>query len=667
MALSGSVRSTAYDGRYYQFDWTATQSESDNQSIISWTLKALSGSQQEYIEKSLSVSINGIIIYLSIVSKERTTGVISSGEYKVNHDIDGTKKLNVIVQAKVNSSFVTCLGVDTFILTAIPRKSTLSVGNGALGIELNMTVSKKDSSFTHTIVARCGSKSEIICTKSSSTSIKFTPPLEWADQNTTGTSMSVKYTITAYYEDANLGSNEYTQTCSIPSSVKPSVSFTVEDATSIYSTFDGYVQSQSKYTVVINAAGIYGSTIKSYKTIADGKTYTASSFTSAIISGSGSQSITVTVTDSRGRTASATVSELIVLPYSPPKIDSLKIIRCNQDGTKNSSGEYLAAVFNVDITTLDDKNTANYQIKHKKASETSYTTENLTDYEGQYSVENGVFIFSADKASSYDVILTVTDYFGSVEKGNTGSSIKKLWSVFQRKMGVAIGKVAELEGVFEVALQSKFTGGIIHPVIPKGTDLDTIILCNTYAGNAAITSGYLNCPVTTDESFTLEILSAGNEGQLFQRITTCNTTSPREYVRFYCSNSWGGWIRKFGVVLYENSNGSNESITLSEPVTNFEYLEIFYTDNNDQKIGSVKILSSTGSVSLSGIEASSATTTYLRRTKYSIYSGETGLLQPDMNRSGLVKISNATPETVSDDNYIKIYRVIGYEKNYVGI
>ena len=39
MATSGSLNSSAYNGRYVQFSWTASQSVANNQTTISWTLK----------------------------------------------------------------------------------------------------------------------------------------------------------------------------------------------------------------------------------------------------------------------------------------------------------------------------------------------------------------------------------------------------------------------------------------------------------------------------------------------------------------------------------------------------------------------------------------------------------------------------------------------------
>lgn len=153
-----------------------------------------------------------------------------------------------------------------------------------------------------------------------------------------------------------------------------------------------------------------------------------------------------------------------MLAYAFPKISALTAIRSDADGNANPSGAYLAVVFSAEIISLNSKNTPAYKIQYKKATETSYTTKTLADFSGQYSVSDGVFVFSADTSSSYDIILTVTDDFKSVTKTAVGSSGKKVWSLLKKAgeiVGMAIGKVAELEGVFDVDMVIRARKGII--------------------------------------------------------------------------------------------------------------------------------------------------------------------------------------------------------------
>ena len=289
--------------------------------------------------------------------------------------------------------------------------------------------------------------------------MSFTPPLSWASQNTTGTSLTVTYTITTYTGDTSLGSNSYTKTCSIPSSVKPSVSISVSDAMGYSGTYGGWVQGKSKIAVSLTDSGSYGSTIKSRSTTADGSKYTSASFTTGAIKSSGTLTISATVTDSRGRTATDSES-ITVLSYSSPIISAISATRCNSDGSSNSSGAYIKATFSGKVTALDNNNNAVYSLKYKKSVDTEYTSVTLSDYANVYTVTNGTYVFEAETTSSYEVVITATDNFSSASKTTSGSSIKKIWSIWKNKFSIAFGKVAEEENLFDVNLKSRFRKGI---------------------------------------------------------------------------------------------------------------------------------------------------------------------------------------------------------------
>ena len=423
------------------------------------TAKWTYGSWNATGECNGSITIDGTKYSFSGIkfnTGQTTTGseVVMTKTVNVSHNSDGTKKLSC------SASFYTGLSSSGTLsasaskdLTTIPRKSTLSVENGTLGTAQTLTITEQASAFVHKLKYSCGDASGYILGSSSATSTalsaNWTPPLSLAQQNTTGTSVSITFTLYTYSGSTLIGSNSYTKTFSIPSSVKPSVSVSVSDPTGYKNTYGAYVQGLSKLNIVATASGNQGSTIKSYKTEADGKTYTAEKVTSDVIAGSGTLAVKVTVTDSRGRTATASAN-VSVLSYASPKISALSVYRCDSEGNASSSGAYLAAKFSATMTSLNNKNTTVYTLKYKKLSETSYTTKTLSDFAGQYSVSNGVYVFAAETSSSYDIILTVNDAIKSVDKTATGSSVKKVWSMLKSAgeiIGIAIGKVAEVSGI----------------------------------------------------------------------------------------------------------------------------------------------------------------------------------------------------------------------------
>lgn len=582
MATSGSTSVTVTSWDTLKFSWNLTsQSVADNTSTISWNLQLISttsGRIDSTASKNWSVTVNGTKYSgtNTVGIANNTTKTLASGSTTIAHNSNGTKTFSYSFSQQFSITFSgasigTKSGSGSGTLTTIARKSSLTASNGTLGTAQTLTVSRQDSDFTHTITYKCGSATGTIASKSSNTSISWTPPLSLASQAPSGTSVSITLTITTYSGSTSIGSNTKTISGAIPSSVVPTVSIAVSDPMGYSGTFGGYVQGMSKFKIDVTDSGSYGSTIKTRKTTADGKSYTATTITTGVIAGSGSLTIKTTVTDSRGRTATASKT-VTVLAYSAPKITSLAVNRCDASGNSSSSGAYLSVVFSSSITALNNKNTASYSVQYRKTSETSYTTQTLSAYTGNYSVSGGVFVFAADTASTYDIILTVADSLGDITKTATGASIFKLWSAFKQGLGFAFGKIAELEGIFDIGFKTRFSGGILPLVIPEGTDVNDLLTPNQYIGMEAEDAGYMNLPFTSNTSFTLEVLSAGEVGQTMQRCTLCRKTVPVVYERFYYQTSWGEWVRvsDFGGKLLATPGmymTSGHTVALAESVS----------------------------------------------------------------------------------------------------
>lgn len=497
MATSGSVKTNSFDGRYYQVDWKATQSTNSNQSTVSWTLKAVAGNDSWYAERTLKVVLAGGTVYSKTDRKERYAGTIASGSKVIKHDSSGDASFSISIQAAVYETSVNCTGSGSFTLNNIPRKSELSVSNGTLGTEQTLSVTRKSTSFTHTIKAVCGSASTTIATKSSSTSIKFTPPLAWASQNTTGTTVSVKYTITTYSGDSSIGSNSYTKSCAIPASVKPSCTVSVSDSTGHSETYGAPIQGVSKLAVAVSGTTAYDSPIASYSTSANGATYTVANFTTDFLKSSGTLTVKATVKDKRGRSGS-TSANVSVLAYSAPTFGKLSVSRCNADGTENGMGEYCAVWFDCAITALDNKNTASYTLKYKRTSDADYTAVALNDYSGNYSVSDGSYIFEADSGSSYDVQIEAKDAFNTSARNTSVSTGFTLMHWLAGGIGMGIGKIVELKNHLDIGFRTIFRKGAvfdndqsIYGTTQDGNDYSGLTAV-TAAGNTALGWGLYN-------------------------------------------------------------------------------------------------------------------------------------------------------------------------------
>lgn len=518
----------------------------------------------------------------------KTSGVstLYSKTVNISHASDGKKAFDCSALYNCNLPSATNVeaGVKDYALPTIPRKSTLSVGNGTLGKPQTLTVTEQASSFTHTITAKCGSASTTICTKSTSNSISFTPPLSWASQNTTGTSVSVTYTITTYNGSTSVGSNTYTKTCSIPASVKPSCSISVSDPTGTADTYEfaeqAYVEGVSKFKVVVTPTTSYGSPIASYKTTANGATYTTATFTTGTLSSSGMLTIKATVTDKRGRSGSAEI-KVNVWEYSKPIISKLSVGRCSKvyDENGNDTGEYVAndigdwaqVTCSASVTDVGDSQRCELCLYYKKASEASWTGPISLAYD-DIAPTNKVYRFEAESGSSYDVKVVMEDVLGNTTSRTAVISTAFTlmhWGADGRSMG--IGKVAELEDGLDIGLKTRFTGGISYIVLPPGANIGAQVIPGFYVGHNVSSNGYTDCPITSG-TFTLEVKSAGPSGQLWQILTVCDKTISATYERFYYGSAWGDWVCTSdfgGKLLWQGVYymSANQTVTLAEPVS----------------------------------------------------------------------------------------------------
>ena len=438
----------------------------NNSSVVKmlWTSTQSGESRNGYTRTAnYWVSINGgteTKYSVTYTLPKNSTTTIAEVSITVPHNSDGTGSISVRTWMDTDIYEGVITKTASLTLTKIPRLSTLTVANGELGVEQGLTINKADSSFTHRITWWCTGHSGVISEKTSATTLKFTIPEECADATTTGDDITVWfYCSTSTGTGEWLGQTAVSATFHIPDKFAPYFLYTKTDANSKCAGM-GFVQGQSKLKLDISgAASSYGASIKSYKTVFDGKVYTGASFVSDPIVNSGYLSVTISVTDSRNRTTSKT-DRIYVNPYQYPKITRLKATRCDSNGTYNTSGEYIRVEFAYDGESFDGANPFVCTVKAKKASGTSYSIVWAEEFdEGSTSEE---CIFDADPASSYGILLTVSDTFKAIEFATVAGSAKKVFSLMKKNgdiVGMAFNKAAEHEGYFEIGMPLMLSGG----------------------------------------------------------------------------------------------------------------------------------------------------------------------------------------------------------------
>ena len=346
----------------------------------------------------------------------------------------------------------------TVALYTIPRKSSCSMAATNLGSAGTISISRASSSFTHTLTYTFGSATGTIATKTSSTSVSWTPAMTLANQIPNSTSGKVTITCSTYSGNTLIGSTTCTATLSVPSSVVPtltSLTATRVDGT-VPSSWGIYVQNKSKVTLTINgAAGSRGSTISAYSITGGGYSGTSSSLTTGLLTTSGTISFAAKVKDSRGRWSAEKTVSISVVAYSPPTFTNYLTQRCNSSGTETTNGTYGRGLINFTYASCSGKNTITTAVAYKRSTASSYTTTSVTFSSGT------AFTFGGGNLStdySYDIRYTLTDAFGSIVVVDSLSTASVLMDFKSGGTGIGIGKVAETDNLFDVGMNAKFRG-----------------------------------------------------------------------------------------------------------------------------------------------------------------------------------------------------------------
>lgn len=118
-------------------------------------------------------------------------------------------------------------------------------------------------------------------------------------------------------------------------------------------------------------------------------------------------------------------------------------------------------------------------------------------------------------------------------------------------------------------------GGLLPILIPANTDLDSLLIPNKYVGGTVTQYNYVNCPISSG-TFSLDVESCGDEGQLKQTLFYSHKTNAKTYERIHYGGdgSWGEWVLASayvteGKLLWQGVYymDTNHTATLSEAVS----------------------------------------------------------------------------------------------------
>lgn len=462
LAASGSFNTTGFTDsgitRYLTFSWNeVSQSVANNTTTISWTLKGGgNGAGLYYKCQNVTVKIDGKVVFEHLMATDGQINLyadttVATGTYTFTHADDGTKSFTAYAEAGIYSWPVNCTGSKTFTLDTIARASqpscitwpehTQNVGN--FGDEISIHMNRKADTMTHTVRYQFGSQSGTIAT-GVTTGTTWVIPLSLMNLIPNATSGSGTIYVDTYNGSTKIGTKSCGFTATVPASVKPSLSVTLEDTTGTDDIYGSPVKGLSKIKITPTVTLAYSSPIATYTITANGVTYNTSTATTGFLNAAGSSKVTVTVKDKRGRSATWEYT-MTVLDYTSPVVSNLTVKRCDADGTENDQGEYVQISFSAAISSMSSKNTATYVVRHKKSSDTTWTSLATGALNNKYTITDQTYVFAADGNYSYDVEVTATDRHGTTTRPTSVSTAFTLYNCHPSGTGWRFGGVADKE------------------------------------------------------------------------------------------------------------------------------------------------------------------------------------------------------------------------------
>ncbi len=439
--------------------YSYTQNVSKNQSTVTMTLyvhrDSYGPSWNTKCDASIQLDGSKVMTYDGSFNIGTSWVKIGSTVSKtVTHNADGTKTISL-------KGFFDSLGLTSKLddltvsgnvtLKTIPRASSISsISGSTIGSPVTVNISREVSSFTHKVYYSFGETKDYLLGSSVGTSLTFTPSMNDCKYIPNSTKGTAAIRVDTYNGSTKIGSTSKNFTLNVPASVVPTFSkieFTPA-ASDVPADWGIYVRTKSKVTAKITgAAGVYGSTIKSYSISGGGYSGTAASLTTGFLNTAGIVTFTAKITDSRGRTATKTAS-ITVTDYVPPVLSSVAGFRCDSAGTEQDDGNYISLTANFSGSVLDRKNPVTGEYRYKAEG---------GDWSGFSPLVSGEpAVFAATGDATFTVQVQVSDTFSSFTQDIVVNSIRFIMDFKAGGTGIAFGKAAEYDDTLDCNWEGHF-------------------------------------------------------------------------------------------------------------------------------------------------------------------------------------------------------------------
>lgn len=399
-----------------------------------------------------------------------------------------------------------------------PGESDLSLNSQHInaGYDVIATISPKSSGYWHRFAVWLGSESYTVDTAENSAT--FTIPMSWLAQIPNAAVGMGGAWLQTFSGATQIGVTKYLDLyIYAPASVVPTLTGVTATLASngVDASITRYVKNYSKCLLEITgAAGAYNSTISSYKIT--GGVFTVNAVSGAVgpFGTSGDLTFTATITDSRGRTASATVT-ITVDAYNFPSLTDISAFRCDVNGTADRAGAYVLLKATPNTSSVGGQNSAALAGRVYMKGGTPGTPETMTS--NTASILGGGLLLPV---KTYMAEIIVQDLINTYAYTATIPTDVVGLHILDKALGGGIGKYGETPGMMEVAWPLSAPSLYGHRNILHNYDFRNPVNKRAVSG-AISTGGYfydrwiLNSGTVTTNA---DYLTIGASAEIKQRI-----------------------------------------------------------------------------------------------------------------------------------------------------
>lgn len=511
------------------------------------TLK-VNGSTVQTFEQGSTGSTHFLVTDKDDTWRTVTRGTQSAASWSVTLPHDGNGRLTVTVETDFYLYYT--VGGTSYVMRFVnsgsvtftePRGSaiaSLTASASTQGV-IGLTVNRYDGSYTHTAAFTCGGRT-LAVSERFGTSLSQSVPRAWFDAFPDADRLSVTVSVQTYSGAAAIG-EPATGTVAVtadagmaPALAEGFVSAAPLNDGTAAAAIAGYVQRFSRARLTLDKSKVTlcnGARLASYTVTCRGERQTVASpgaletVDTAVLTAEGDTALTVTATDSRGRSASRTLT-VAVMACAPPTLSAVQVFRCLSDGTASDDGTCYAAKATAGCSPLGGQNSVQ--------SLTARAAQGSGGYGLAAALTSGALTVvpaGLDPDQRAQILLTVTDALG--ESAETVVTLPgRKWALKFRAdgQGAAFGRAPT--GTKALELPEDWS-------IMNGTETRLPILMGTAAeaSNAAVVRAALGLASGTSNGWTYYRIGTICFAWYYKQLTGVNITA-----------SWSGLYYRSGEI-----------------------------------------------------------------------------------------------------------------------